>query len=441
MVVRRRHWLLQETRFLFLTRKGPVEIILKPSLILGAGFVGVVGMTVIGAATLFVGFKSVEVVRNESITAAVASAPPSLDTSPDRVAPPMPLAGEFAYGSTGDLPDLDTASAASSVPKLPELLLAIDSLPAITMPDWSREPSERPLPQITPDVAALATNDAAPEDAAAISETAGIYVPEASLPNFIDIGEPLSLLPDSEMETVSVFGAPTKPDEDQAGLEPLHLDASLPVVTTASRQYKLLRSMAREVRGIRESLLELGIAEDSMPKASRLAEFVEAADFASLAMAVEDHRSMLRKIPLKPPMLYFYITSNYGMRKHPVLKKRLFHHGIDLAGTWQEEVQAPAPGTVIFAGREGSFGNVVKVRHAYGVVTIYAHLAKITVRKGADVVTGSVVGKMGRTGRVDGAHLHYEIRIGDKSLDPKRFFAIGHRIGVGGELMMVTGQP
>ena len=176
MVVRRRHWLLQETRFLFLTRKGPVEIILKPSLILGAGFVGVVGMTVIGAATLFVGFKSVEVVRNESITAAVASAPPSLDTPPDRVAPPMPVAGEFAYGSTGDLPDLDTASAASSVPRLPELLLAIDSLPAITLPDWSREPSERPLPQIMPDVATLDTNDATPEDAAAISETAGIYV-------------------------------------------------------------------------------------------------------------------------------------------------------------------------------------------------------------------------------------------------------------------------
>ncbi|MED5313292.1 MAG: M23 family metallopeptidase, partial [Pseudomonadota bacterium] len=164
-------------------------------------------------------------------------------------------------------------------------------------------------------------------------------------------------------------------------------------------------------------------------------------NFASLAMAVEDHRSMLRKIPLKPPMLYFYISSHYGMRTHPVLKTKRFHHGIDLAGTWQEEVQAPAPGTVIFAGRKGSFGKVVQVRHAYGVVTTYAHLAKITVRRGADVVTGSVVGKMGRTGRVDGAHLHYEIRIGSKSLDPKRFFAIGHRIGVGGELMMATEQP
>ena len=60
MVVRRRHWFLQETRFLFLTRKGPVEITVKPALILGAAFTGFVGTGVIAAATLFVGYKSVE---------------------------------------------------------------------------------------------------------------------------------------------------------------------------------------------------------------------------------------------------------------------------------------------------------------------------------------------------------------------------------------------
>ena len=153
-------------------------------------------------------------------------------------------------------------------------------------------------------------------------------------------------------------------------------------------------------------------------------------------MAVEDHRSMLRKVPLKPPML-FYISSDYGWRKHPVLKERRFHHGIDLAGTWQETVHAPALAQSSLPA-EGSFGKVVQVRHAYGVTTTYAHLARITIRKGADVVAGTVVGKMGRTGRVDGAHLHYEIRIGDKSLDPQLFFDIGHRIGVGGELMLAT---
>ena len=68
MFVRRRHWLTHETRFLFLTRKGPVEIIVKPGMIIGAAFVGIVGTSVIAATTLFLGFKSMEVVRNESIT-------------------------------------------------------------------------------------------------------------------------------------------------------------------------------------------------------------------------------------------------------------------------------------------------------------------------------------------------------------------------------------
>ena len=449
MMVRRRHWLLQETRFLFLTRKGPVEIILKPSLILGAGFVGVVGMTVIGAVTLFVGFKSVEVVRNESITAAIASAPPAMDIQQDGVATPSLATAQLPEDPDGELPALETASAVTSVPTLPELLLAMDALPAITLPDWSREPTERRPPLPDP---ALAGGSAGPENRASVSEPpfmeSGIAEELAEIGpgdepalDFVDVQDPLLFLPEGEVETISMDSPPAMPDEEQVGLEPLHREANLPVVTMASRQYKLLRSMAREVRGIRESLLELGISEDSMPGTVELSKLVETADFANLAMAVEDHRSLLRKIPLKPPMLYFYITSNYGMRKHPVLKKRMFHHGVDLAGTWQEEIQTSAPGTVIFAGREGSFGKVVKVRHAYGIVTTYAHLAKITVRKGADVVAGSVVGKMGRTGRVDGAHLHYEIRIDGKSLDPKRFFSIGHRIGVGGELMMATDQP
>ena len=73
MVVRRKHWFLQETRFLFLTRKGPVEITVKPALILGGAFVGLVGTGVTLAATLFVGFKSVEVASYKKNSAAASS--------------------------------------------------------------------------------------------------------------------------------------------------------------------------------------------------------------------------------------------------------------------------------------------------------------------------------------------------------------------------------
>jgi murein DD-endopeptidase MepM/ murein hydrolase activator NlpD len=249
---------------------------------------------------------------------------------------------------------------------------------------------------------------------------------------------------ENDVETIAMMVPPAiviAPPEEGLEMIPDAPGYDLPVFTRESRERKLLRSMAREVRGIRESLVDIGLPESMMPDAVSLREDVETANFAGLAMAVEDHRSMLRKVPLKPPMLYFYISSNYGWRTHPVMKKRRFHHGIDLAGTWQETVHAPAPGTVIFAGNKGSFGKVVQIRHAYGITTTYAHLAKITIRKGADVVAGTIIGKMGRTGRVDGAHLHYEIRSGDKSFDPQQFFDIGHRIGVGGELMLATDQP
>ena len=225
-----------------------------------------------------------------------------------------------------------------------------------------------------------------------------------------------------------------------ATMVPFAPDSEIPVVTPAVRQLKMLRSMAREVGSIRAHMTGLGIAESYLPPASAWDEQVANADFASLTMALESHRSALNKVPLKPPMLYFYISSKYGKRKHPVTGRIRQHHGIDLAGTWQEEVHASAPGTVIHAGKMGSFGNVVRVRHAYDITTTYAHLSRISVRKGADVTHGTVIGKMGRTGRVDGAHLHYEIRVGRKSLDPQTFFNIGHRIGIGGALTQTSSE-
>lgn len=468
MIVRRQNWLLQETRFLFLTRKGPIEIILKPSLILGIGFVGLVGISVISATTLFVGFKSVEVVRNESITTAEASAPATMTDH----APLQPLDADQNDDAVDDIPILASKTPALITPAIPEtseatftLAAATAAVPTIPWPPSSAATDSVNLPPLStwtppapPDADETPGNGLAPADnyaepeglipvppmpelpvddtTADVAEFAGIL----HIPDIMSFMRPGDDVTNGDVEIIAMAPPPppAAPEQDEAGLVPFNPDNNLPVVTDASRQYKLLRSMAREVRGIRESLSEIGLPQANLPELESLDQFVETADFASLAMAVEDHRSLLRKVPLKPPMLYFYISSNYGMRRHPVLKTNRFHHGIDLAGTWQETVHAPAPGTVIYAGRKGSFGKVVQVRHAYGLVTTYAHLAKITVRKGADVVPGTVVGKMGRTGRVDGAHLHYEIRLGDKSIDPKKFFALGHRIGVGGELMLAA---
>ena len=140
------------------------------------------------------------------------------------------------------------------------------------------------------------------------------------------------------------------------------------------------------------------------------------------------YKNALEFIPLKPPMEHYYVTSKYGKRKHPVTKKWRFHHGIDLAGTWQENIRVSADGVVTFAGYHGSFGKVIRIRHNYGIRTTYGHLAKILVKKGQIVSEGQVIGKMGRTGRVDGAHLHYEISVNGKSEDPAIYFSIGRKL-------------
>ncbi len=140
------------------------------------------------------------------------------------------------------------------------------------------------------------------------------------------------------------------------------------------------------------------------------------------------YKDALQNIPLKPPMEHYYVSSPYGPRKHPVTGKYRMHHGIDLAGTWQENVSVSADGTVVFAGYHGSFGKVIRIRHNYGIMTTYGHLAKINVKRGDLVNEGQVIGKMGRTGKVKGAHLHYEISVNGKSQNPAIYIKIGRNL-------------
>ena len=140
------------------------------------------------------------------------------------------------------------------------------------------------------------------------------------------------------------------------------------------------------------------------------------------------YKDALQFIPLKPPMEHYYISSQYGKRKHPVTGKYRIHHGIDLAGTWQEKISVSADGTVVFAGYHGTFGKVIRIKHRYGIVTTYGHLAKINVKMGDIVSEGQTIGKMGRTGRVDGAHLHYEISVNGKSQNPNSYIKVGRNL-------------
>ena len=143
---------------------------------------------------------------------------------------------------------------------------------------------------------------------------------------------------------------------------------------------------------------------------------------------LEELKNAIIFLPLKPPMQYYYVSSPYGFRIHPKSKLRQMHHGIDMAGTWQEEVRAPADGYVSFSGRNGSFGKSIKIVHKHGVTTLYGHLHRLKVKKGDFVTEGDIIGKMGSTGRAVGAHLHYEIKVNKKSTNPYDFISIGREL-------------
>ena len=89
---------------------------------------------------------------------------------------------------------------------------------------------------------------------------------------------------------------------------------------------------------------------------------------------------------------------------------------------------APADGTVIFAGTNGGYGKMVKIKHGYGIITRYGHLQKVLVKKGQKVQIRDRIGKMGNTGRSTGQHLHYEILVNNKHIDPAIYIKEGKKL-------------
>lgn len=97
------------------------------------------------------------------------------------------------------------------------------------------------------------------------------------------------------------------------------------------------------------------------------------------------------------------------------------HEGHDFAGPHGTAITATADGTVIFAGKQSGYGNLIKIRHEFGIETRYAHLSKIRVTVGQKVSRGDRIGDMGNTGRSTGTHLHYEVRVGGRAVNPMTY--------------------
>ena len=138
--------------------------------------------------------------------------------------------------------------------------------------------------------------------------------------------------------------------------------------------------------------------------------------------ALKDLDKKLSNLPLGRPH-DGDITSRFGYRANPFTRRgRELHSGVDLSGRTGQPIKSTANGTVVYSGYEGEYGNVVKIKHANGYETRYAHLVRATVKTGQMVEAGSIVGLLGSTGRSTGPHLHYEILKNGVKINPEKYF-------------------
>jgi murein DD-endopeptidase MepM/ murein hydrolase activator NlpD len=137
----------------------------------------------------------------------------------------------------------------------------------------------------------------------------------------------------------------------------------------------------------------------------------------SVRVDVERQEALSNATPSIWPA-YGWLTGTFGGRPDPFTGERAFHQGLDISTEKGQPVYATANGTVESAARAGEYGNLIVLKHDFGLATRYGHLSKFNVKPGQSVRRGDVIGYIGSTGRSTGAHLHYEILVNGRLINP-----------------------
>jgi murein DD-endopeptidase MepM/ murein hydrolase activator NlpD len=136
-------------------------------------------------------------------------------------------------------------------------------------------------------------------------------------------------------------------------------------------------------------------------------------------------KSQLAYLMAKPSIMPVIasITAGFGYRKNPFTSRGSeFHKGVDFAASYGETVAATGDGIVIFSGWNAGYGRMVIISHGYGISTLYAHNSKLLVNQGDKIKKGQAISKVGNTGRSTGTHLHYEVKVNGKNVNPAKYF-------------------
>ncbi|WP_277184702.1 M23 family metallopeptidase [Caballeronia sp. BR00000012568055] len=144
----------------------------------------------------------------------------------------------------------------------------------------------------------------------------------------------------------------------------------------------------------------------------------------ALEHGVSQHEDAWDAFPGRRPIAYGRTSSSFGNRLDPFSGHPSFHPGVDLVAPTGTPIRAAAKGRVIYAGPMPGYGNAVDIDHGNGYVTRYAHASKIEVRVGQTVQPGEEIAKVGSTGRSTGPHLHFEVRMDGRAVDPAGYLAL-----------------
>ena len=202
-----------------------------------------------------------------------------------------------------------------------------------------------------------------------------------------------------------------------AGLDPLSPDVRRagiggPVGAWPERDRILADggSIGREALGVHAALAALTRQADLLAASSR-----------ETAESLAARSRQLAATPSIMPTPGFISSNFMSIRYHPILHQQLPHEGIDIAAAYGAQIRAPAAGRVSKVGWESGYGLMVVIDHGYGLETRYAHMARIAASVGQQVRRGDLLGFVGSTGLSTGPHLHYEVRVNGRPVDPLRF--------------------
>lgn len=244
--------------------------------------------------------------------------------------------------------------------------------------------------------------------------------------------------------------AESEPDERRDGTPSPKLSAATPQAAALARidaeqitfVEKLTRYADRRASRTADAIRQLGLNPDAMIAGSRMAEggpllrLSTARDggidprFKRMGMSLARMDALaggLASLPQVQPAHVAYVSSSFGYRADPFNGGAAFHAGLDFPGPMGSGIYAAAKGTVTFVGQRQGYGNCIEITHGNGLLTRYAHLSGFGARIGQKVDAGARIGAMGSSGRSTGPHLHFEVRIKDRPVNPRPFLEAASR--------------